>query len=222
MKQFIPLIVLALLVCSCVNKTDNVSQTAHKPIVVVEQPPTPAIDFHETIEDLFGKSNGKPFDLKLGCEPNSDKEDLSYKQRWAQVKYSTAQNDTLFYWFINKELFGVSVTSPKLKYSNIINHLQRTSESAFNEQDRYYTNGNNIIFIGERRDGGTFFVYLNNESDEITDLILFFKLSDNAWREFIKTNNGEVLIARFYLSLMAEMASSHASPSKYYSTILRF
>lgn len=181
--------------------------------------PTPAIGFHETIENLLTKSNGKPFDLDLGREPNKDKETLSYKQQWEHVKYATAQNDTLLYWFINKELFGVYVASPSLNYGSTVSQLQKTPEITFNEQDKYYCNGNNIVFIGERNDGGTFFVYLNNEYNEISDLISLLKSNNGAWNDFIKTNSGDQLITRFYLSLLGGMTTYW--PAKYYNTILR-
>ena len=183
------------------------------------QLPTPAIDFHESIENLLTKSNAKPFDLDLGREPNKDKETLSYKQQWEQVKYSTEQNDTLLYWFINKELFGVYITSPSLNYNNTVSQLQNTPEISFNERDKYYCNGKNKVFIGERIDGGTFFVYLNDEYNEITDLISLLKNNNGAWNDFIKTNSGDELITRFYLSLMGAMTSYY--PAKYYNTILR-
>lgn len=179
----------------------------------------PAIGFHESIETLFSKSKGKPFDLNVGIEPNSNKESISYMQNWQSVKYATEQNDTLYYWFINKELFGVYITCPNLKYTNTIEQLKKNSGLNFNNEDKYYREANNIIFVGERFDNGTFFIYLNDEFNEISDLVSLLKNNNYYWKDFTNTNDGYQLIVRFYLSLMGSMINYY--PSKYYNKILR-
>ncbi len=152
--------------------------------------PVPAISFSEDAAILYQKETNK-FLTESFIE-----EDIAFVQKniFNHIDFCTPNNDTISYIFASKYLFAVLINCPNRHYDDVIKKFN--SDTHFHKiGNGVYKHNTNIIKVGEREKQGCYFVYLNDEANEVSEYVELIRTKPIFMENLTKAKDGFFYIA---------------------------
>ena len=172
--------------------------------------PSPAISFHESIDDLKAKETNTLYneDISTGV-PGT----MQYILQMKKYTYTTPQADTINYKFYRGKLAYAFITFKDRSYDELLENFNK-SHKAQKIHDNIFLIDSTCVRVGLEHHKNASLLYLNDQDKEITDVI------NNDYFHKIKTDttyrSNDLFVTQLILALYGKGRYSSMTDTYFY------